>query len=402
MPAAGPTGDIVLVRILTQSLKIITIVLIGVISVAGAIRFFDYWQEREPSDIGKPVVVQVTEEDDTGSVADKLEDAELINFPFYFETRMRFADVDLRPGVYTLRIGMSVPEIIDAITTESVVTGEEGAEEAGGDAQVIEVTLIEGQRAEEFGEAIEAAGYPNGYQVFMDAVNNPSVREGWDFLEDVPADASINGFLFPDTYTFTTDYTGEDLVNMMLENFDAKVSEQTRETWSEQGLSIYEAVTLASIVEREAAVAEERQVIAAVYLNRLNSPDGMVLNADPTIQYAVGGPGNWWPAPLTDEQLAIDSPYNSYVHTGLPPSPIANPGIATLQSVGQPADVDYLYFFALQDGSGEHVFASTYEEHQQNVCEIDPAACEGASLPAGASGGVAAVDPRWRDGQGVA
>jgi UPF0755 protein len=229
----------------------------------------------------------------------------------------------------------------------------------------------------------------------MDGLASPSVRERWDFLEGVPAEAPINGFLFPDTYTFSTDYTGEDMVNVMLENFDAKVSEQTREEWADRGLSIYEAVTLASIVEREAAVAEERPIIAAVYLNRLNSEEGMVLNADPTIQYAVGQAGNWWPAPLTEEQLQIDSPYNTYLYEGLPPSPIANPGIASLQSVGKPADVAYLYFYALQDGSGEHVFANTYEEHQQNVCNIDPAACEGAAAPVAAPVGMAARDDRW-------
>ena len=370
-----------LVRILTQSLKIITIIFIGVFAVSGSIWFFDYWQNREPSDTGRPVVVEISENDDTGSVADKLSDAELLIFEFYFETRMRFSDVQLRPGVYTLRMGMSVPEIIEAITMEAVATGEEGTPEDGGDAQVLEVTLIEGQRAEEFGQAIEDAGYPNGQQVFMEALDSPSVRERWGFLEGVPADASINGFLFPDTYTFTTDYTGEDMVNVLLENFDSKVTPETRESFADQGLDLYEAITLASIVEREAAVAEERTTIAAVYLNRLNSEEGMVLNADPTVQYAVGSPGNWWPAPLTEEQLAVDSPYNTYIYEGLPPGPISNPGLASIQAVGQPAEVDYLYFFALQDGSGEHVFATTYEEHQQNVCQIAPDACEGASVP---------------------
>lgn len=384
-----------MVRILTQSLKIITILLVGIFAVGGSVWFFDYWQDRESSQsIGRPVVIQISEEDDTGTIADKLNDADLVRYGFYFETRMRFSDVQLQPGVYTLREGMSVPEIIDTITTDAIATGDEGGEEvAASDAQVLEVTLIEGQRAEEFGAAIEDAGYPNGQQVFMDALDSSAVRNRWDFLANVPSDASINGFLFPDTYTFSTDYTGTDLVNMMLENFDARVSEQTREQFADQGLSIYDAVTIASIVEREAAVAEERQTIAAVYLNRLD--EGMVLNADPTVQYAVGEPGNWWPAPLTNEQLAVDSPYNTYIYEGLPPGPISNPGLAAIQAVGQPADVSYLYFFALQDGSGEHVFANTYEEHQQNVCQIDPAACEGASIPARQLSAMTAVVPRW-------
>jgi UPF0755 protein len=383
-----------LVRILTQSLKIITILVMAVVAVAGAVWFFDYWQNRDPSDAGRPVVLEVTAEDDSGTVAEKLEDGDLIRFPFYFETRMRLEDVDLRPGVYTLRKGMSTLDIIDAITVEAVATGDESPEAAGSEAQVLEVTLIEGQRAEQFGEAIEGAGYPNGTQVFMDAVRDPAVRQGWDFLKDVPADASLDGFLFPDTYTFTTDYTGADLVSMLLSRFDERVTSETRDTFADQGLSVYDAITVASIVEREAAVTEERPTIAAVYLNRLAQDPPMLLNADPTIQYAVGGPGNWWPAPLTNEQLEIDSPYNTYVHEGLPPTPISNPGIASIQAVGQPADVDYLYFFALQDDSGEHVFATTYEEHQANVCEIDPGACEGASMPAPPDSQVAALNER--------
>lgn len=384
-----------MVRILTQSLKIITILMVAVVAVAGAVWFFDYWQDRDPSDTGRPVVLEVSPDDDSGTVADKLKDGDMIRFPFYFEARMRFEDVDLRPGVYTLRKGMSTMEIIDAITVDAVATGDESPEAAGGDAQVLEVTLIEGQRAEQFGEEIEKAGYPDGKQVFMDALKNPAVREGWDFLKDVPADASLEGFLFPDTYTFTTEMSGEDMVTLMLQNFDAKVSEKTRETFAEQGLSLYEAITVASIVEREAAVAEERPVIAAVYLNRLEQDPPMLLNADPTVQYAVGTPNEWWPE-LTSANLEIDSPYNTYLYEGLPPTPISNPGIASIQSVGQPADVDYLYFVAKQDGSGEHVFATTYEEHQANVCKYDPAGCEGASMPVPIDSQVAYVDDRWR------
>src|SRR5699024_3251430 len=103
----------------------------------------------------------------------------------------------------------------------------------------------------------------------------------------------INGFLFPDTYLFSTDYSGEEMVNVMLDNFASKVTGETRNQFAAQGLSIYEAITVASIVEREAAVAEERPLIAAVYLNRVE--EGMHLNADPTVQYAVGTPNEWWP-----------------------------------------------------------------------------------------------------------
>lgn len=356
-----------MVRVLIQGLKVVTIAMATILAISGSIWFFDYWQDRElAGERGRPVVVQITEEDDSSSVAGKLTDSELVTFGIYFEARMRFSEVELRPGIYTLRTGMSVPDIIDAITMEAALGDDE--ETADTVAEPIEVTFIEGQRAEEFAATLEAAGMPNGAQEFMDALDDPDIRASFDFLDGIPEGASINGFLFPDTYTIPADSTGADVVYYMLETFDQRVTPEMRQQFEAQGLSLYEAVTVASIVEREAAVAEERPIIAAAYLNRLEQDPVMHLNADPTIQYAVGTPNEWWPAPLTDENLALDSPYNTYIYRGLPPSPISNPGLASLQAVGEPAEVDYLYFVAKQDGSGEHVFTNNLAEHEQNLC----------------------------------
>lgn len=367
--------------------------MVTILSVSGAIWFFDYWQDRElAGERGRPIVVQITEEDDAASVSEKLTDADLVQFSWYYQGRMRFADVELRPGTYTLRTGMSVPEIMDAITVEAAFGEEEVAEETVGEP--IEVTFIEGQRAEEFGAALEAAGVPNGQQEFMEALNNPSIRASFDFLDGVPDDASINGFLFPDTYNIPADSTAADVVYYMLETFDQRVTPENRAQFEAQGLSLYEALTIASIVEREAAVAEERPTIAAVYLNRLQQDPPMLLNADPTIQYAVGTPAEWWPT-LTDADLALDSPYNTYLYPGLPPSPISNPGIASIQAVAEPADTSFLFFVAKQDGTGEHVFANTYEEHQENVCTYNPAGCADASIPAGLASLPPAEARRW-------
>ncbi len=369
-----------LVRVLTQGLKIVTVVMVTILTVSGSLWFFDYWQDRElAGERGRPVIVSIGDEDDSGSVSEKLTDAELVQFGFYFEGRMRLADVELRQGTYTLRTGMSVIDIIDTITTEATF-GDEEEDTEQAVAEPIEVTFIEGQRAEEFGAELEAAGMPNGQEEFMAALDNPDVRASFDFLDDVPNTASINGFLFPDTYTVPGDSTATDVVYYMLDTFDDRVTPEERAGFERQGLSLYEAITLASIVEREAAVAEERPTIAGVYLNRIE--EGTVLNADPTIQYAAGTPGEWWPT-LGDEELAMDSPYNTYIYPGLPPSPISNPGLASIQAVAEPADTAFLYFVAKQDGSGEHVFATTYEEHQQNVCTWNPAACEGAMIPSG-------------------
>jgi len=136
---------------------------------------------------------------------------------------------------------------------------------------------------------------------------------------------------------------------------------------SAQGLTLYDVLTLASIVEREAVVPEERPLIATVYLNRVQQ--GMYLNADPTVQYAMGyqpETGQWWKTPVTLEEYEnVNSPFNTYLYPGLPPGPIASPGASSIMAVLQPAQTSYLYFLGRGDGS--HIFAETYEEHQRNL-----------------------------------
>jgi UPF0755 protein len=142
-----------------------------------------------------------------------------------------------------------------------------------------------------------------------------------------------------------------------------------REGFTRQGLSVYQAVTVASIVEREAVQADEAPLIASVYLNRLKI--GMKLDADPTVQYALGyNPvqQTWWTNPLAADDLQYVSTYNTYLNDGLPPTPIDNPGLNSLQAVASPADTAYYYFSARCDGSGYHNFAGTFEEHLQNLC----------------------------------
>ncbi|MGC4105806.1 MAG: endolytic transglycosylase MltG [Thermomicrobiales bacterium] len=356
-----------MIRVVTQTLKIATIVLIGVAVVAASAGFFNYWSDRtRPDDVGRPVTIQITADDDTSSVAKKLTEANLVNYGVYFEARMRLSGGELKPGTYTLRKGESVAEIIDQITVADDETST-STQTAQGDtpSQSFQITFIEGQRIGEFADKLEEAGFPNGRQAFLDAVANPANRQGFDFLAGLPSDASLEGFLFPDTYTVGTGETADQLVIKMLNNFDAKFTAEMHRQLDASGLTMLQAITIASIIEREAAVADERPIIAKVYLNRIDQ--GMLLNADPTLQYFAGTEGDWWPK-ITDAIMATDSPYNTYIYTGLPPGPISNPGLASIQSVLQPADVNYLYFVARDDGSGTHVFAATNEEQNQNRC----------------------------------
>jgi UPF0755 protein len=156
----------------------------------------------------------------------------------------------------------------------------------------------------------------------------------------------------------------------MLENFGRQVSPSIRQAFGVHGLSVHEAVTLASIVQREAVVAEERPVMVGVFLNRLGQ--GTLLQADPTVQYSVGfqpGTGQWWKSPLSVADLEVDSPYNTYRYAGLPPGPISNPGHGALEAVGSPVETEFLFFVVdcTSNVNGTHVFSRTFEEHLANV-----------------------------------
>ena len=176
----------------------------------------------------------------------------------------------------------------------------------------------------------------------------------------------------PDTYRLAADADATLLLNRLLETFDERITPQMRREAQAGGLSLHQLVTLASIVEREALLDSERPMVASVYLNRLEGvlpeADGY-LRADPTFQYARGYDPvteRWWAPFQVDDVKGIDSPYNSFLYPGLPPGPICSPSVVSLRAVIYPAETDYLYFYARQDGSGSHAFATTYEEHLQN------------------------------------
>jgi UPF0755 protein len=153
----------------------------------------------------------------------------------------------------------------------------------------------------------------------------------------------------------------------MLDNFDRQITPDMRSAAADSGRSLYEVITLASVVAREALLAEEEPVIASVYLNRLEA--GMFMRADPTVQYAMGyqtDTGKWWKTPVTlDEYSEVDSEYNTYLYPGLPPGPISSPGFGAIEGSIYPSSTEYLYFMATGDGG--HAFAVTFEEHEANV-----------------------------------
>jgi UPF0755 protein len=306
---------------------------------------------RPASDDHTPVVFIVEAGETAGDIALRLEHLGLINDAELFRLLARYHKVDskLEAGRYELRADMTMEEIIEALQH--------------GRLEEIMVTIPEGWRAEQIAEVLTEKMGVDGEE-FLALVQGGDFD--YEFLHDRPPGATLEGFLFPDTYYLPVQPTALDIIERMLANFDQRFTSELRQAAVEREMTIHQVVTLASIVEREAVVAEERPVIAGVFLNRLTA--GMTLDACPTVQYALGyqeDTGQWWKTPLTLEELnRVNSPYNTYLHRGLPPGPICNPGLASIQAVLEPVESDYLYFVAKGDGS--HAFAKTFEEHLQN------------------------------------
>jgi len=227
--------------------------------------------------------------------------------------------------------------------------------------------ILPGWRLEEIAAALPTSGLNFSPDSFITRVKNPFPLSY--LVLDLQPGASLEGYLFADSYRLPRQIDLDNFIHTLLENFETKVSKEIRESYESQGLSLHHAVILASIVQREAIVEEEMPMIASVFLNRLSND--MKLDSDPTVQYALGYDpieGSWWKSPLSMDDLKIDSPYNTYINSGFPPGPISNPSLSALKSVAYPAQTTYFYFRATCDGSGLHNFSQTYEEHQQNAC----------------------------------
>jgi UPF0755 protein len=237
------------------------------------------------------------------------------------------------------------------------------------DATPTEITLsiLRGWRLEEIAETLPTSGLEISPQDFLNAARNTS--NIGDPRISFPPGGSLEGFFLPGSYRLPRETSAGQLVKILTSEFAANLTPELLEGLSNQGLDLHQAVTLASIVEREAVVGEEMPMIASVFLNRLAI--GMALEADSTVQYGRGfnpEQKTWWTNPLSMRDLHYDSPYNTYLYPGLPPGPIANPSLRALRAVAFPAQSPYYFFRATCDDSGKHTFSETFEEHLAKSC----------------------------------
>ena len=280
------------------------------------------------------------------SIANRLVAAGVLPDTITFRLAARYTGADrrLQAGEYRFA-GPSTPlQVLDRL--------------AAGDVFTHPITFREGLTIFEMADVFERSGQGSADD-FLAAARNLTLVGERD-----PRAKSLEGYLFPDTYTLPRSNDADDLVRAMLARFDKVFDSALRSEADGRGMSTREVLTLASIIEKETGRADERTKVSAVYHNRLKI--GMPLQCDPTVIYALMLGGRW-DGNLRKTDLQLNSPYNTYVVRGLPPGPIASPGRASIEAALRPADVGYLYFVSRNDGS--HVFASTLAEHNRNVAQ---------------------------------
>lgn len=296
---------------------------------------------RPPGTTEKEVILDIPPGRTLREIAERLKEEGLIRSPLLFRLTATYQGKGrrLQSGEYLLSPTMRPEEILDILYR--------------GRVYLHRVTIPEGYNIRETADLLERKGLLKGDE-FLALAADPGFASSLG-LEA----ASLEGYLFPDTYLLSRRMDGAAIARKMVENFKRRFTPKHQERAKEVGLTVHEIVTLASIIEKEVKVPEERPLVSAVFHNRLKN--GIPLQADPTVLYALPpGTDN-----IRKDDLSVDSPYNTYLHKGLPPGPIASPGTDSIIAALYPAEEDYLYFVSRNDGS--HHFSRTLSEHNRAV-----------------------------------
>ena len=327
------------------SFIIILILLLSAVSAAAYYRFTSLLTPVSGPGQAVAKVITVPPGANPVQIGNLLESKGLIKngTAFRFYAKLSGLDNRLQAGEFKLNSGLSTPEIIERI--------------AKGDTYKLVFTIPEGYTLKQIADKLAEKKLVNRDRFLNLAANG---NFNYSFLRGLPNGRNrLEGYLFPDTYQIADKTTEEKIINMMLTRFAKESADVNLEAMAaKQGLTVKEAVTLASIIEREAQKDEERPKVAAVFLNRLKK--GWRLESCATIQYILGEPK----ARLLAKDLQIESPYNTYKYSGLPPGPISSPGGPSLRAAVNPADVDYFFFVVAEDGN--HIFSRTLKEHNRN------------------------------------
>ncbi len=336
-----------------QITAIVVCAVLVVLAVIGAIfakSVYDDFKGKSPdTDV---VVINISDLDDASEVSAKLEDADVIKygFAFNFYVSMQNTSRHLLRGEVSVVKGESYAQVFDRIFEPlSEYTPRE----------VVDIRIPEGSEVTDIIEIFVENGIGT-VESFEQAIETHDF--GYDYIPEPGTDKRLEGYLFPDTYEFYKDSNPEEALQKLVDTFDAKInSDEMQAMISASDMSLRDIIILASIIEKESGTVSDMPLISSVFHNRLDID--MLLQSCATLNYTF--PKAERTLALSAEQLQIDSPYNTYMYKGLPPTPIANPSLAAIRAAVDPQNTDYLYFCAKGDGTS--AFASTYEQHQQNI-----------------------------------
>ena len=313
---------------------------------------YEYELTSTESKPGDEVVVEIPKNTSAKKVAEILQKNGLIKFKRAFVKRLQDSEYRgrLQSGTFTLRKGMNTLEMMEIMSKDD------------NSKAIKQLVIPEGYTVDMIGAKCEEEGICTKRE-FINAVKSVTSND-FEYLLDVPSGADVRykleGYLFPATYDITKNTKAKDVVNMMLNAFQAYYTDEMNALAIQNGLNSFQVLTLASMIEREAKIDSERPVIASVLNNRINAD--MLLQIDSTVlypksegMYDIGDP--------TLDDLALDTPYNTYMYSGLPAGPICNPGLSCINAVLNPEDTNYLYYHVVDKEKGEHVFTETYDEH---------------------------------------
>ena len=294
------------------------------------------------------VMFSIVKGEGNGEIATNLKEKKLISQKIYFWIYLKKNNLldKIYPGEYPLNGNLTIPEIAAIITNPQKV--------------FITVTFPEGWTAKQMAERLTAKGFDGA--AFLELVNKPSAEiiSQFPILTKKPNGASLEGYLFPDTYKFSKEATPDGILKKILNNTESKITNEIRKQASDQNKSIFQILTMASILEKEVSSVEDFKIVSGIFWNRIAA--GQALQSCATLAFILGV--NKEQYSIADTQ--IKSSYNTYLNKGLPPGPISNPGINTILAALNPAETDYNYFLTDPENKSNTVYAKTYAEHLAN------------------------------------
>ena len=326
------------------------IFLILIVVLFASLFFIYYEAENSVGDAQDTQVIMVEKGDGIFQISRKLENEKLISketfFIYYVFTHEILGKIIA--GEYEIAPGFTIPEI-----SQILISGKTKPDYA-------KVTFPEGWTAVQMAERLNAKNLPG--DDFLEIINKPpqDLLDKFDFIADKPSSASLEGYLFPDTYFFSHEVKAKDIAEKMLKNFNTKLSDNLRSEIKRQNKSIFEILTMASVVESEVGSNSDRKIVSGIFWKRLEI--GMALQSDATVAYALGGKKK---IQHDVNDINIDSPYNTYKFKGLPPGPVSNPGLSSIEAAIFPTKTNYLYFLN-NPKTGETFFSTTFEQHTKN------------------------------------